>query len=832
MSTYAGQYGPEPVQDLRGNAQPSAVVHVYNVGTTVHTALYRDKLRAVALANPLPAVAVGQLGLAADGNATFYADPGVYRLQILIAGLVVFDDDVVVDKHPTEPGSGGAGLESIQPGHGFLVDTTDAANPVGSVDEMALSFDASQLSSGVLDVARLPASVAFDVDVANEAARALAAEALLVPTASVGAANGVAPLDSGGHVPAAMIPSVAISDFLGTVASQGAMLALVGERGDWCIRSDIPASFILIAEPSSSLPSWKQLPTPVDAVLSVAGRVGVVTLDDLYDAIGLAASAQAFSIQRTNHTGSQGIATIIGLQAALDAKAAQAITIATGAGLTGGGDLSSNRTLSVVFGTSAGTVAQGNDSRFTDARTPLAHHLTHEAGGSDQLTLTQAQITGLVAALALLAPLANANLTGNPTAPTPAPGDADTSVATTAFVAQAIADGVVGLLDYRGSYNASGNVFPSSGGSGPAGAVLKGDFWICSVAGTLGAKAVTAGDLIIALVDTPGQTAGSWDLISHDLGYAPEDSANKSNDATMAADSATLYPTQHAARAYADGKVAQTITNGVTSSAPSQDAVFDALAVKLDLSAVGTAASRDTGTAAGNVPLVSQADLRYERILLVTGLKTAAYSAAVNEFVPLDTTAGTFAVTLPAAPIDGSRVTVKWVVGGAVPTVVTSGSDVFNVAGGATSAPVGVLNQAITFVYKATGAIWYLETSLSLGGLDTRFAPNVPVVTSVVSSATPTYNVGSADHHLSITALATAITSMTSGLSGSPNNFQRLIVRIKDDGTARAITWGASFVSRGATLPGTTVAGKLLTVGFLWNSVAGVYGCVAVAQEV
>lgn len=77
---------------------------------------------------------------------------------------------------------------------------------------------------------------------------------------------------------------------------------------------------------------------------------------------------------------------------------------------------------------------------------------------------------------------------------------------------------VTGLLDYRGSYNASTNLFPSTGGSGLLGAVLKGDFWICSVPGTLGGESVTAGDLIIAIVDTPGQTSSNWDLIEHNIG--------------------------------------------------------------------------------------------------------------------------------------------------------------------------------------------------------------------------------------------------------------------------------------------------------------------------
>jgi len=38
------------------------------------------------------------------------------------------------------------------------------------------------------------------------------------------------------------------------------------------------------------------------------------------------------------------------------------------------------------FGTTAGTVCQGNDSRLSDARTPTAHKSTHASGGSDELT--------------------------------------------------------------------------------------------------------------------------------------------------------------------------------------------------------------------------------------------------------------------------------------------------------------------------------------------------------------------------------------------------------------------------------------------------------------
>jgi hypothetical protein len=48
-------------------------------------------------------------------------------------------------------------------------------------------------------------------------------------------------------------------------------------------------------------------------------------------------------------------------------KADKATTISAGTGLTGGGDLSANRSLAVSYGVAAGTAAQGNDTRITGA---------------------------------------------------------------------------------------------------------------------------------------------------------------------------------------------------------------------------------------------------------------------------------------------------------------------------------------------------------------------------------------------------------------------------------------------------------------------------------
>ena len=83
----------------------------------------------------------------------------------------------------------------------------------------------------------------------------------------------------GGVVPTSQIPSVALVQYLGSVASQAAMLALRGEGGDWCIRTDGQASeWVIVANNGATLSDWVQLPTGTPGVSSINGQVGAVTL--------------------------------------------------------------------------------------------------------------------------------------------------------------------------------------------------------------------------------------------------------------------------------------------------------------------------------------------------------------------------------------------------------------------------------------------------------------------------------------------------------------------------------------------------------------------------
>lgn len=91
-------------------------------------------------------------------------------------------------------------------------------------------------------------------------------------------------------------------------------------------------------------------------------------------------------------------------------------------------------------------------------------------------------------------------------------------------------------------------------------------------------------------------------------------------------------------------------------------------------------------------------------------------------------------------------------------------------------------------------------------------------VAVVTQSATPVINTDNCDV-ASITGLAQAITSLTSGLSGTPAAGDSLLLEFTDDGTNRAITHGAKFEASTVALATTTAANAKLQEFFTWNPV-------------
>jgi hypothetical protein len=114
-------------------------------------------------------------------------------------------------------------------------------------------------------------------------------------------------------------------------------------------------------------------------------------------------------------------------------------------------------------------------------------------------------------------------------------------------------------------------------------------------------------------------------------------------------------------------------------------------------------------------------------------------------------------------------------------------------------------------------------TAAALAGAGST-APSVQSVTSA-ATVTPTFT----DDGVKITAQAAGLT--LANWSGTSVPMWGMAIRIKDNGTARAISYGTKYRAIGVTLPTTTVVGKTLYLGCIYNSDDDKIDVVAVAQE-
>lgn len=111
-----------------------------------------------------------------------------------------------------------------------------------------------------------------------------------------------------------------------------------------------------------------------------------------------------------------------------------------------------------------------------------------------------------------------------------------------------------------------------------------------------------------------------------------------------------------------------------------------------------------------------------------------------------------------------------------------------------------------------------------------RIEPRIVSAASYTTDTGTSLSVATADEFV-VTAQAGALLFNAPG--GTPVEGQKLIIRIKDNGTARALTYNAIFrASSDLALPTTTVLSKVLYMGFIYNSTDTKWDLLAVMNNI
>jgi len=124
----------------------------------------------------------------------------------------------------------------------------------------------------------------------------------------------------------------------------------------------------------------------------------------------------------------------------------------------------------------------------------------------------------------------------------------------------------------------------------------------------------------------------------------------------------------------------------------------------------------------------------------------------------------------------------------------------------------------------------YLKTGGHAANPSWESRPPAKRVYSTTSLATLTPEIASYDlFHL--TAQAEALTIANHSTS-TPTDGEQMKIRLLDNGTPRAITYGTNYVAKaGVALPTTTIASKNLEMMFEWNANLSKWNLMATGQE-
>ena len=300
--------------------------------------------------------------------------------------------------------------------------------------------------------------------------------------------------------------------------------------------------------------------------------------------------------------------------------------------------------------------------------------------------------------------------------------------------------------------------------------------------------ASTYSDLKVELIGT-GDQAGTWGATTNtNLGTAIEEAITGSADVTFASADVTL---------------------NLTNTNISQPARH----LRLNL----------TGISGGARNLILGSGCQIDKLYIINN--------GLADAVTIKNTTGTGVTIAPAKSAfvfnDGVNVTEAST---ATPTIdlTTDVSGILPSANGGTNSAYFAFTGPTSTVRTYT----FPDANTSVAGLaTTQTLTNkrvTPRIDGTTTNTTITPNGDTTDQY-NVTSLGSAALIATP--SGAPTNGQKLMIRIKDNGISRSLTWSSAYRQIGNVLPAATTAGKTIYVGCVYNTEAGYWDVVAVAEE-
>ena len=184
-----------------------------------------------------------------------------------------------------------------------------------------------------------------------------------------------------------------------------------------------------------------------------------------------------------------------------------------------------------------------------------------------------------------------------------------------------------------------------------------------------------------------------------------------------------------------------------------------------------------------------------------TNLTTLASGGNGAKLLYLQNSGGTYKITLKHAD--------------------TGSTDVNRFVGPTNADVIVPTGSAVTLLYTVAESRWRVLAQVE---------PHVNRSESITTVATLTPDPDQKDI-VTVSAQAEALVVANPSPAYTVVNGQKFILRIKDDGSVRTITWGDAYRAIQSSLPSSTTASKTLYLGFIYNAPDTKWDLVANAQE-